>query len=158
MPAQLTGWYALLYALLLAGFGKYLIDFFRLIKRHWSASRPEMVAEAQVHRQVEIANQSVVTVTRSTERLEADNERLRQEITEISERYSADRQAWWTERTQLVAEHVAARLECRKEIEALKDDVDELEGKWRAALDQLAGMREQMNQVIRRQGGNDGTT
>jgi predicted nucleic acid-binding Zn-ribbon protein len=147
---QLSGWYAVLYALLLAGFGKFIIDVGRYVGRAIKSQTPQAREDAKVHRQVELANASVVTVSRSTERLEHDNDRLRAEITEMATRCAADRAAWSAERTSLIAQHAAERTEYRAEITALRDEIEELEDKWRAALDQVALMREQVADLVRR--------
>ena len=158
MPAapQLTGWYALLYALLLAGFGKFIIDLGKITVRAVRAHTPQKREDARIHRQVEAANASVVTVTRSTERLEHDNERLRAEIGEMSARYATDRAAWQAERASLITQHAAERAEYRAEITELRDEMEELETKWRAALDQVAVMRAQVADLVQRSKATDG--
>ena len=147
-PAGLSGWYALLYALLIAGFGKYLVDCAKFVYRWHASKKPAGVEEKQIHQQVELANQSVVTMSRSTQRLEADNERLRAEITDMDARHRAERAEWQTERTRQ-----------GDEIEQLRDEIEELETKWRAALDQVAIMREKLLEMARnaQRGIGDGT-
>lgn len=98
----------------------------KALKFLWARSRqsaPERREQRQVHAAVASYDASLLAVTKSRDQLLEDNERLREERREQDARHALDRAEWAKERAEL-----------RHEIEAM-------EARLRAALDDLGDLR-----------------
>ncbi len=111
---------AVVVALIAAGLLNYVRDAVKAIRARRAASTPE--ARDALH--VTAADQSLLVVVKARDELADDNERLRTTITEERARHAEDRATW-----------AAEKLELRQEI-------DDLESKLRALLDEVTSLRE----------------
>ena len=126
-PAE---WSAILIALISAGLLKYAVDVLRWIKARRHAQSPE----AQRSMAISTVDQSLAVVARARDELEADNDRLRKQLSESDARHEADR-VRWEYRDQMRREEIevleAKLRQLLTEVEKLKDRTlfDELESR-----------------------------
>jgi len=106
-------------AIIAAGIGGFLKTAISSIWKRYKSTAPERLEQQRKHDAVQIANDSVLVASNSNKMLEADVARLRKEITEINLRHDKERNDW-DQKEQMY-----------------KQELDEMETKWRAALDQL---------------------
>lgn len=114
---------ALIVAAIGAGLFTYLRDIIRWLIRRHRATAPEVVEQQKVHEAVRQADESLLVVVRSRDQLEADNKRLRDERTAEAVRHAEERAAWLAERSEL------------------RQEIEDMEHRWRGALDDLARLR-----------------
>lgn len=84
---------------------------------------------------------NVLTVGLARDQLAADNERLRAEIRETSERHANERSEWYQERAEKNRAHALDRAEWERREDAMRAEIDELEQKVRALLDEVVSLR-----------------
>lgn len=111
-------------ALIAAGGAGYVRDLIvAALKRRRDKLTPAAAQQAAIHEAVRQADESLIVTGRSRDALVADNERLRAERTEIERRHALDRAEWARERAELRAE------------------IEEMEARWRKALDDLGQLK-----------------
>lgn len=120
----MSGWVtALLAAALAGGLLNVIAQAVKWVTNRRSANQPQVVEAKKVHQAVAQADQSLATVARARDELEADNDRLRQVNQTDRERYEKDRDEWRQERSELRAEILrleASIRESLEEVQALK--------------------------------------
>lgn len=113
----------LLVALLAAGILNFVRDGVKWYRDRRRANQPQQVEAARVHEGVRQADESVIVIARARDQLAADNAALRAEREETAKRHAAERAEWQAERTEL------------------RDEIDELEAKLRAALGEVQALK-----------------
>ena len=115
-PAE---WSAILIALISAGLLKYAVDFAKWLRHRRVANSPE----GQQVSSIATVDASLAVVARARDELEADNERIRRQLTEQDARYATE----------------LARRDAREA--ALQEEIIRLESKVREILSELEGLK-----------------
>lgn len=95
------------------------------------SSAPERREQQKIHDQVAQADQSIIVVARSRDALERDNERLRETMDKAEARHAAENERHDRERAEWAAERAVLRTE-----------IDEIEDRLHAALNEVQALRE----------------
>lgn len=110
---------SILVALIAAGLLSYVRDAIKAIRHRRYAASPEGIASANVA----AADGSLLVVVKARDELEADNARLRLELTETRARYTEDRNHWGAEKAEM------------------RGEIDALSAKLRALLAEVEDLR-----------------
>lgn len=136
---------AIIVALLAAGLLTYMKDGIKYFRDRKAKQTPSAIEAKRRDDAVQAANNSVVVAIKSNAMLVADAERYRKEITEKDARHDAERENWRREMDALRASHFAERANWFAEKEELRKELDDMERRWREALNDLIDFRTRMD-------------
>lgn len=135
----------ILTALLGAGVLQFLITIGKGLVSWRRRNRPEHVEQQRIHEGIAAASESVAVVVTSRVELANDNKRLRTEMTELVARHAAEREEWRAELQEQDIRHATERAEWLGDRKRLRQDMEAIEARLRASLDELDLLRRRVD-------------